>query len=424
MYLRGSKWNLRRRHPRINWLLVILLVALIGIITYVDRFILPQAQSPFLPTMTPTRAAEAYIADGEALFKQGKLLQSIDAYREAVRIQPENATTYIDLARVQIFAGKYDEALTNAENSLLLNNSNSRAYAIRGWAETYKLDYTNADDTLKKALQLDPANGDAHAYTAFLYGKMYENNAGPDPNPIVTAISESNAAISLAPTSLEAHWARAYVLYLTANLEDARDQYQNAIKINANIAEIHLELGMTYRGLNVIDQAIQEYTLANRYNPSDYLPELYSSRAYLVGGEPSKAIQYAEQALKDAPSNPDLHGNLGYMYFKHDDFGDAIPELALAINGGKAEDGTVVAPMDHAARDTWINKYYYAYALSLADMNRCAEVLLVTQQIRNFFSWDSYAEMNAAAAEDTCTQRLKTPSPPPAQFTPTMTPTP
>jgi len=424
MYLRGSKWSLRQRRPRVNWFLIIIVIALIGIVTYVDRFILPTAQSPFLPTMTPTREAESYVADAEALFNQGKLLQSIDAYREAVRIQPEDPSTYIALARVQIFAGKYDDALVNAENSLLLNNNNSMAYAIRGWALTYKLSYTDADDTLKKALQLDPANGQAHAYEAFLYGKMYENDAGPNPNPIETAIAESNAAISLAPDALEAHWARAYILYQTGNLEDARDQYLDAIAINGKIAAIHLELGKTYRLLNVIDQAIQEYTLANTLNPSDYWPELYSSRADLVIGENSKALQWARQALQDDPANPDLHGNLGYMLFKNDQYPAAIDELELAINGGKTEDGTVVAPMDHTATDTWVNKYYYAYAWSLAAANRCSEVILLTQKIRDYFSWDDYAELNAAGAEEDCAQRLKTPSPRPAEATPTMTATP
>ncbi len=258
MYLRGSKWNMRQRRPKINWFLVVVVLVLIGGITYIDRFILPTAQTPFLPTLTATRDPESYATEAAALFDQGKLLQSIDTYMEAIRIQPEDPALYLAVARVQIFAGKYDEALVNAENSLLLNNNNSMAYAVRGWALTYKLDYTNADDSLKNALRLDDTNGQAHAYNAFLYGKMYENNDGPYVDPIQTAIDESNAAISLAPNSLEAHWARAYILTLTSsdNLEEAMNQYLLAIDINPNIAQIHLELGVTYRLLGVVDKAV------------------------------------------------------------------------------------------------------------------------------------------------------------------------
>jgi hypothetical protein len=40
---------MRRRQPKINWFLVILVVILIAVVTYVDRFILPTAQTPFMP---------------------------------------------------------------------------------------------------------------------------------------------------------------------------------------------------------------------------------------------------------------------------------------------------------------------------------------------------------------------------------------
>jgi tetratricopeptide (TPR) repeat protein len=263
---------MRQRRPKINWFLVIVVLLLIVIVTYVDRYILPTAQTPFMPTSTVTRAPESYITEAQDLFNQGKLLQSIDTYLQAIRLEPEDPTTYVALARVQIFAGKYDEALTNAENSLLLNNKNSMAYAVRGWALTYKLDYTNADDSLKNALRLDDTNGAAHAYNAFLYGKMYENNAGLYTDPIQTAITESNEAIGLAPDSLEAHWARAYILGLTSaeNIPQAIEQYLDAIQINPNIAQIHLELGILYRLNGNVDLAVQQYTAANTLDPSSY----------------------------------------------------------------------------------------------------------------------------------------------------------
>ncbi len=156
MYLRGSKWNMRQRRPRINWFLVFLLVILIAVVTYLDRFILPTAQTPFLPTPTETRDPKSYVSEAEGLFNDGKLLQSIDTYMEAIRIKPDDPSLYIAVARVQVFAGKYDDALTNAENSLLLNPNSSMGQAVRGWALTEKGDYTAADTSLKDALAVRP----------------------------------------------------------------------------------------------------------------------------------------------------------------------------------------------------------------------------------------------------------------------------
>ena len=145
MYLRGSKWNMRQRRPKINWFLVILVVILIAVVTYVDRFILPTAQTPFMPTPTVTRDPESYVTEAQADFDAGKLDDAINTYLEAIRITPKDPSLYIALARVQIFAGKYADALVNAENSLLLNPNSSMAQAVRGWALTQKGNYTAAE---------------------------------------------------------------------------------------------------------------------------------------------------------------------------------------------------------------------------------------------------------------------------------------
>ena len=414
---------MRQRRPRINWFLVGIVVILIAIVTYVDRFILPTAQMPFTVTSTATRDPESYVTEAENLFKEGKLLQSIDTYNEAIRIKPEDPSIYIALARVQVFAGKYDEALVNAEDSLLLNPNNSMAHAVRAWALTQKGDYVTADNSLQEALRLDPNNGIIQAYKAFLYGRMFENNTGPYVDPIPVAIEASQAAVTLAPNSLEAHWARAYILQITDNAEQAVQEYLLAIQINPNISEIHLELGVTYKGLGVIDSAIQQYTLANTYNPSDIRPYLYSSRALASIGEYDKATQYAESAVANDPTNPYLRGNWGFMLYKNYDWPNAMIQLDLAINGGTNEDGQIVQPQPLTGGDTHIAQYFYVYAILLANNDRCGEALPITQLLITTVPNDGDALYNANFVQQLCAQSLGTPSAKPSA-TPVATPTP
>jgi tetratricopeptide (TPR) repeat protein len=411
MYLRGSKWSMRPRRTRINWFLVVTVVILIAVVTYVDRFILPTAQTPFIPTLTATRNPESYVTDAENLFAEGKLLQSIDTYMEAIRIKPDEPSIYSALARVQIFAGNYDEALVNAENSLLLNPNNSMAHAVRAWALTQNGDFVAADNSLKEALRLDPTNGIIQAYKAFLYGKMYENNAGPYIDPITVAIEASQSAVTLAPNSLEAHWARAYILQITDNREQAVQEYLLAIQINPNISEIHLELGVTYKGLGVIESAIQQYTLANTYNPSDIRPYLYSSRALASIGEYAKATQYAESAVANDPTNPYLRGNWGFMLYKDYNWPEAMVQLGLAVNGGMNEGGQTVQAQPLTADDTRIAEYFYVYAILLAKSNLCGEALPVTQLLLTNVPNNPDAVYNVNYVQQICAQSLGTPSP-------------
>jgi tetratricopeptide (TPR) repeat protein len=342
---------------------------------------------------------------------------------EAIRIKPDDPAIYIALARVQVFAGKYGEALVNAENSLLLNPNNSMAHAVRAWALTQEGDYVMADNSLQEALRLDPTNGIIQAYKTFLYGKMYENNAGPYVDPLTVAIEASKAAITLAPNSLEAHWARAYILQLTDNGEQAILEYLLAIQINPNISEIHLELGVTYRGLGVIDSAIQQYTLANTYNPSDIRPYLYSSRALASIGEFDKAAQYAESAVVNDPTNPYLRGNWGYMLYKVFDWPNALIQLSLAVNGGTNENGQTVLPQPLTGDDAHNAQYYSYYAILLAKNNRCGEALPITQLLLTAVPDDADAAYNVNYVQELCAQNLGTPSSQPSA-TPGTTPTP
>ena len=423
---------MRQRRPRINWFLVVVVVILIAIVAYIDRFILPTAQTPFMATSTATRDPESYVTDAENLFAEGKLPQAIDTYLEAIRIKPDDPSVYIALARVQVFAGKYDDALVNAENSLLLNPNNSMAHAVRAWALTQKGDYVAADNSLQEALRLDPSNGIIQAYKAFLYGKMYENNAGPYADPITVAIEASQAAVTLTPNSLEAHWARAYVLQLTDNGEQAIQEYLLAIQINPNISEIHLELGVTYKGLGVIDSALQQYTLANTLNPTDILPYLYSSRALASIGEYGKAAQYAESAVTNAPTDPYLRGNWGVMLYKSADLPNAMIQLSLAVNGGTNENGQTVQPQPLTGGDTRIAQYFYVYAILLANSGRCGEALPITQRLQTTVPNDADAAYNVTYIQQLCAQNLRTPSPssagtgttPQPSATPKATPTP
>src|SRR5512147_1081082 len=126
MYLpKSSRWSMTRRKKRPNYFAwtVFGLVLLFGY--YFNQVYLPTQPNPFMATPTPTRSPESYVTEAEKLFNDGKLFQSIDAYKEAIRSSPQDSTLYVALARVQVWAGQYEEAQTNAESALLLNSKNA-----------------------------------------------------------------------------------------------------------------------------------------------------------------------------------------------------------------------------------------------------------------------------------------------------------
>jgi tetratricopeptide (TPR) repeat protein len=278
------------------------------------------------------------------------------------------------------------------------------AHALRGWALYFQGDYPNSQAALEKALELDPNNAMAHAYYAELLGDMAFAPGG-DYNLLEQATAESRTAMDLAPSSLEAHRARGYILELTGNPEEAAQEYKAALSINSYIADLHLSLGRVYRSLGSYNEAIAEFTTAYSYNPTDPLPNLYISRVYAAQGDYEKAVQYAEQAVTTAPDDPRLLGNLGVLYFRNFKYEDAFRELSLVIHGGTTQDGKTIEPVE-LINDPRIAEYYTTYGLTLTRLDRCGDAITIFQQVLSIVSPDQLSYTNAQEGLATCQENI------------------
>ncbi|WKZ36386.1 MAG: tetratricopeptide repeat protein [Anaerolineales bacterium] len=417
----------RKRRNKPNWFRIILLCLLVLGGAYINRYVIADVQPLGVPTPTATIAPEAFVAQADELFKEGKLLPSIDAYRQAIISRPDDAVVHVMLARTLVFAGQYKEAQSSAEDALLLSPGNSMAHAVRAWALSFQGEHLEAESNIKRALELDPNNALAHAYYVEILVNSFNAGVGSFEG-IEKAIEESKVAIALAPNTLETHRARGIILESTANYEEALREFEAAIAINANIADLHLSMGSNYRILGIYDKAVESFTRANALNPENPLPDLYMSRTYATIGEYGKAMQYAESAVADSPADTNLRGNLGVMYYRNNYWPEAVEQFQYVINGGFTEDGIRLEPIT-LVPSIRIAEYYFTYGLALARLNQCGEALQIAQLIISRVPSDQLAVDNANAIVSRCQQNLEqTPIAPPASPTPdsvsTETPTP
>lgn len=393
----------RRRGRRPNPWRIMILIVLIAIALYFNQVVVPATPPLFIPTPTPTRSPESFVNEADQLFQEGKLSQSIEAYKRAIIVDPDNPVYYITLARIQVFAGQYDEAIVNTQNALLKNSNNPLAYAVQGWALNFTGDYLAAEAAVRKALELDPNSALAHAYYAEI---LIDQGNFED---FEKASEESRIAKDLDPNLLETHRARGLVLLNTQNQEDAVVELKAAIAINDKISNLHLNLGFAYRLMGENDLAVQELLTAFALNPNDATAPTEISLVYANEGQFGRAVQYAEQAVKVAPSSPRLRGNLGVWYYKNQELAKAIPELALAIHGGTGEDGTEVEglPLDYST----VAQYYWFYGFALAKSSRCSEAIPIFQALLGGVPDYELAVENAEAGLEICMNSLTTPSP-------------
>ncbi len=385
MYLKGSNWRMTRKRPkRSNPFTVIFLLALILAMVYVNQVIVPQTPPLFIPTPTATISPESFVTQAREQFNAGNLLQAIEQYEAAILADATNPSVFLELGRVQMFAGQYDKALNSAGNALLLSPNNAQAFALKGWALLNTEDTLEAEAAITEALALDPNNPLAHAVRAELLLESFEYELAGE---------ASRNALNL-ERSIETHRARGIVLYYTGNYPEAIQEFQSALAMNGNIADLHILMGLNYYALGDYDQAVNEYIRANALNPADPLPDYLISRTYLIVGQYAKAIQFAEEAVQDDPSDPVLHGNLGEARYQNFEYQEAIPELRIAVEN---------IPLSPNAQTI---RFYTIYGFALLKTRQCSQAVPIFTAILSGVPTDEVAVFNATEGIRQCQEAL------------------
>jgi tetratricopeptide (TPR) repeat protein len=417
MYLRGSNWSMKKRRRRTSGWRIALLVILIGAALYVNQVVVPATPPLFIPTATPTISPETFINQAQQYSREGKIDLAISAYQDAIKADPTNPSIYIELARLQVWKGHYEEAIRNTQNALLENPNNALAHAVQGWALGFQRKYAEAELELKQALALDPNNALAHAYLA----EVYVNQASSDYTMLEKAVNESRIAVQLAPDLFETHRVRGIVLWNTGqeNMQAAIDELNKALAINKTIADVHLYLGLAYKSLPIpdFDKAEESFLNAIAYNPQDTTALIEISRAYFSDGRYQQAAQHAEAAVQIEPENARVHGYLGIVYYRLEQFSKAIYELGVAVNGGTwemstADGGKISAEVEPIQLDPFDQRtleYHWFYGFALAKANRCREAVPVFQRLLSEAPNDQLAVDNANAGLEICQENLENP---------------
>lgn len=415
--------NKKRQKPN-GWLIFFLVIG-IGLLLYFNIVVVPVMNPLFLPTPTPTRDPVSYVTEADTLAAEGKYVQAVEVYQGAINADPQNIQNYLKISRLQIYTNQLEQAKVNAQNAILLDASNSNAYALLGWTKGFQQEYLAGEADARKAIELDMNSGLAHAAYAYILALRVE--AGMDElDTMDKAIEESRTAIALEPNLLEAHWARGYVLEITSNYEEAVNELETAVELNPYISRVYIALGRNQMNTGQLDQAVFQFTKAYSLNPTDPTPNLFISKIYGTLGEWEKGIQYGTAALRDDPSDPDLYANLGTLYFRKGQYNQAVDYLELAVTGGANEDGVAVEGTPLSYNVTTIETYS-RYGLALANINSCSQAVSIANALLSTVADNENAVYNANEILRICEENLlnpptATPEPTPTNVTgPTAT---
>jgi len=443
----NSRRNLfyRKQGPNI-YRLFFLIVMILGGVWLIRKVDQGEVKPLFLPTPTPTRYADSYSMEGDAYFTAGDMDAAIEAYKEAVRIDPNNAEVWAKLARIQTYSSsllttdnaqreRLREALESAEKAVELAPDDSFAHAVYSFvldwnanpilvdeeeAQRYLL---QAEQEANRALLLDNTNTLALAFYAEILVDQQKWNQ---------AEINIRQALEQDATLMDVHRVYAYVLESFGQYNQAIQEYDRAIAITPNLTFLHLRAGANYRRLafespneetarQLYERSLEYFAKAASINEllevDDPIPYLSISKTYSQMGEFFIAARNVQKALEFQPDNADVYGQLGIIYFKSRNYEGSIPALKCAIKGCSAEESCDgrggCGPNDTPAQVTGLALspstvvYYYTYgsvlaALSRPQDNKCPEAIDVLTEVKLAYGSDPDIAGIISAGEAIC----------------------
>jgi len=422
----------KRSNPVRIFLLMILIMA--GL--FVIRGLKTGAINPMLQTtVTPTRSLNSFAQEGQTHFQAGNLEKAIEAYRNAVQIDPGNTALRADLARIQIYStsqitvdaekrARYDEAISIIDEGLAIEPQDSNLHAVKAFA----LDWYGAsgvageksqeylikgEQSAVEALQFDNTNALAMAYYAELL---------IDQLKYTQAQEFINQAMQTDPSLMDVHRVNGNIQEASANYAQAIEEYQRAIEISPNLNFLYMSLGANYRQLANIavtkpeqtyyyDLTLEAFAQAaainDRLGVKDPIPLLSIANTYVQMGEFFAAARNVLKAIEFSPDDPTVYGQLGTVYYKARNYEGSILPLRCSVRGCTAQESCLVRnggeecdpeetpdipiPGLEMTNNTVI--YYYIYGSVLAGLHQpnngyCTEAMEVFDEITSVFSAD------------------------------------
>lgn len=141
------------------------------------------------------------------------------------------------------------------------------------------------------------------------------------------------------PTNSRAHNSLGAYLLNEGRLDEARDRFATALRLDPTHASAHYNLGHLLEKSGRTPEAVKSYETALRFNPR--LEEAHVNLGHLLDrlGRAAEAVPHFEAALRLEPDASEVHASLGAVLLKLKRSTAAIEHLdaALALEPGRAE---------------------------------------------------------------------------------------
>jgi tetratricopeptide (TPR) repeat protein len=154
-------------------------------------------------------------------------------------------------AMAALRAGNNDEAIAKFNEVIALMPTCADCYYNLGVAQANKKDFTGAEASYKKAIEIKPDNGDAYTGLATLYNQQKKFDLAAE-----ASANASKYVVAGGGGNAEASFNQGVILFNAGKFAEAKTQFEAATKADPNHALAQYQLGMTALNLGQIQDAV------------------------------------------------------------------------------------------------------------------------------------------------------------------------
>lgn len=114
---------------------------------------------------------------------------------------------------------------------------------------------------------------------------------------------------------------------ILGNNEASKTYFKKALSINPNSAAAHYELGLVYNQLDELDDAFDQFQLANQLGSDNYWYKLTYASFLNSRGQGDKAVKEFQELIKIRPTDVDLKYKISKLYLEQKNYKESIKYL-------------------------------------------------------------------------------------------------
>jgi tetratricopeptide (TPR) repeat protein len=239
--------------------------------------------------------------EGIAYARLGQGDRAVDALHRAAGLAPDREEHWLNLTRELMELSRYREAISAVQVGLAASPNSYALHLRLGAADLSAGRYIEAETVFRKLVEAGdplPTSYIGLAQVLLRVGRAEE-----------AAAELSAAQRKLGPIFLISYF-QGLALNRAGRGGEAIPAFREAIRLNPNSPEAHLELGKTELIVGQVSKAIVELEEALHLSPGNAQARRLLSRAYRRTGDAKRAAQYADTSAEVPPATEgDLLGD-------------------------------------------------------------------------------------------------------------------